>query len=161
LSLDQIYLGIMLFFSVVFGIVALVKAPNDAQSIASHLATAALPRSQRRSSPSRFGSYWRWRGSMAWMREALRNLLGGIHWRALAAASALSLLAIGVLAATDAPAATTSIVLGGAGALIALSIAGEALTSARSTTRSYEPDAAPSRDAHLTDTPTAPPAETP
>ena len=40
LSLDQIYLGIMLFFSVVFGIVALIKAPNDAQSIASHLATA-------------------------------------------------------------------------------------------------------------------------
>lgn len=98
---------------------------------------------------------------MEWMREALRNLLGGIHWRALAAASTLSLLAIGVLAATDAPAATTSLVLGGAGATIALSIAGEALTSTRSTTRSYEPGAAPSRDAQQTDAPTAPPSETP
>jgi hypothetical protein len=98
---------------------------------------------------------------MELMREALRNLLGGIHWRALAAASTLSLLAIGVLVATDAPAATISLILGGAGAAITLSIAGEALTSTRSTTRSYDPDAAPSRDAHTTGTPTAPPSETP
>lgn len=39
-SADQIYLAAMLFFSIVFGMVALIKAPNDAQSIASHLATA-------------------------------------------------------------------------------------------------------------------------
>ena len=40
MSLDQIYLAVMLFFSIMFGTIALFKAPNDAQSIASNLATA-------------------------------------------------------------------------------------------------------------------------
>lgn len=75
------------------------------------------------------------------MREALRNLLGGIHWRALAAASTLSLIAIGVLAATDAPVVTASMVMGGAAASIALSIAGGAFGSARPVSRVEEPEA--------------------
>jgi hypothetical protein len=40
MSLDQSYLGAVLFFSIMFGAVAVIKAPNDAQSIATYLATA-------------------------------------------------------------------------------------------------------------------------
>jgi hypothetical protein len=40
LGLDDIYLGFVLFFSIVFGTVALIKAPNDLQSIATYVATA-------------------------------------------------------------------------------------------------------------------------
>ena len=49
-------------------------------------------------------------------------------------------IAIGVLAATDAPVVTMSIVVGGAAACIALSIAGEASTSARPGSGSQDPD---------------------
>lgn len=40
LTLDEIFLGMMLFFSIIFGTVALSKAPNDLLSIATYLATA-------------------------------------------------------------------------------------------------------------------------
>jgi hypothetical protein len=86
---------------------------------------------------------------MGSMRQALRDLLGGIKWRALAVASTLLLVAIAVLAATDAPAAITSIVVGGAAATIALSIVGETLTSVRPRSRPQAPEA-----------PTTPPSKT-
>lgn len=41
LGLDDIYLGFMLFFTIVFGTIALAKAPNDLMSIATYVATAS------------------------------------------------------------------------------------------------------------------------
>jgi hypothetical protein len=40
LGLEDIYLGFVLFFSIVFGTVAITKAPNDLLSISTYLATA-------------------------------------------------------------------------------------------------------------------------
>jgi hypothetical protein len=40
MSLDQIYLAAVLVLSILFGAFGLIKAPNDAQSIATYLATA-------------------------------------------------------------------------------------------------------------------------
>jgi hypothetical protein len=39
-SLDQIYLAAVLVLSLVFGAFAVIKAPNDPQSIATYVATA-------------------------------------------------------------------------------------------------------------------------
>jgi DNA-binding XRE family transcriptional regulator len=66
---------------------------------------------------------------MALVRDALRDLTSGIRWRALVAASVLTLIAIGVLTATDAPPATVSLVLGGAAAVIALCLVGDGLVT--------------------------------
>lgn len=66
---------------------------------------------------------------MTLVRDALRDLTSGIRWRALVAASVLTLIAIGVLTATDAPPSTVSLVLGGAAAVIALCLVGDALVT--------------------------------
>ena len=75
---------------------------------------------------------------MGRMRQAYWNMFGDIHWRALAVVSILSLIVIGVLAAMDAPVVIFWIVVGGAAAGVALSMVGEAFTSARPTSRSKE-----------------------
>ena len=75
------------------------------------------------------------------MREALRNLLGDIHWRALAAVWILSLIAAGVLAAVDASVVISSMVLGAAAATFAMTIVGGAFVSGRSVSRSEESEA--------------------
>jgi DNA-binding XRE family transcriptional regulator len=66
---------------------------------------------------------------MALVRDALQDLTSGIRWRALMAASLLTLVAIGVLTATDAPPTTVSLVLGGAAAVITLCLVGDALVT--------------------------------
>jgi DNA-binding XRE family transcriptional regulator len=65
---------------------------------------------------------------MRQVRAALTDLTDGIRWRALIAAWALTLIAVAVLAAADASAVASAIVLGGAASMIALAIAGAALT---------------------------------
>jgi DNA-binding XRE family transcriptional regulator len=66
---------------------------------------------------------------MALVRDALQDLTSGIRWRALMAASLLTLVAIGVLTVTDAPPTTVSLVLGGAAAVITLCLVGDALAN--------------------------------
>jgi DNA-binding XRE family transcriptional regulator len=64
---------------------------------------------------------------MSRVRGALADLTDSIRWSALAAAWVLTLVAVAILTATDAPIVTTSMVLAGAGAVIALVVAGDAL----------------------------------
>jgi hypothetical protein len=77
-------------------------------------------------------------------------MFGDINWRALAAVMVVSLIVIGVLAALNAPVVIISIVIGGAAASVALSMVGEAFTSARPTSRSNESEAptTPSSETH-------------
>jgi hypothetical protein len=87
---------------------------------------------------------------MGRMRQALRDIFGDIHWRALATVSMLSLIVIGVLAAADAPVVITLIAVGGAAAGVALSMVGGAFSSVSPTSRSQDSDAptAPRADSH-------------
>jgi hypothetical protein len=52
------------------------------------------------------------------MRRAAAELLGAIRWRALAAAWVLTMVATGVLVATDAPPSTTALVIGALAAVV-------------------------------------------
>lgn len=79
---------------------------------------------------------------MASVREAFGDLTSGIRLRALIAAWFLTLVAVAVLAVTDASSMVVSLVMGGAAAVVVLCVAGSALTIPSSVAASVT-DAAP------------------